>query len=56
MKLRVFVIQPVDRETGRPADVVYTKLTRGAAQAVAKRHAPARITPSWADKNPDLDA
>jgi hypothetical protein len=54
MQVRVFIVQRADPETGRPFGVpVAVKLTRAAAQPVAKKNAPAIITPMYADKNVD---
>ncbi|TAJ84573.1 hypothetical protein [Reyranella sp.] len=49
-EVKVFIIQ---KENG---ELLGAKLTREAAQSVARRHAPAKVTPLIADKQsaPDL--
>jgi hypothetical protein len=55
LRQRVFVVQRADRETGQPiGEPIAAKLTRGAAQVVAKKYAPSRVTALWADKSEDL--
>lgn len=49
MIVKTYVVQTADDK------LVDVKLTRGAAQAVAKDHAPAKVTLVVADKLPELD-
>lgn len=46
---KVYIVQKYERG-GRPGEVIATKLTFGAAHAVAKNNAPARVIFSIADK------
>ena len=54
-KIKVYAVIPTDRDgnvTGKPVGV---KLTRGAAQALAKRHAPCMVEMYLADKSAEPD-
>lgn len=48
-EVKVFIIQ---KENG---ELLGAKLTRGAAQSIARRHAPAKVTPLIADKQSAAD-
>lgn len=57
VRQRVFVVQRADPETGRPiGEPIAAKLTREAAQSVAKVEAPCKITALWADKIPETNS
>lgn len=48
---KVYVIQRYSKD-GVPGDVIGMKLTRGAAQELAKAYAPAKVIFGIADKTP----
>ena len=52
-KVKVYVVQAYD-EFGRPGGVLATKLTRGAAQSIAKTFAPCKVWFMQADKEPSI--
>ena len=53
MRVRVFVVSRADPQGNPLGEPIAAKLTRGAAQAIAKEEAPCRITALWADKGPE---
>ncbi len=55
MNLKTYVVQKYSRD-GKPGEVIDCKLTWGAAHAVAKANAPAKVITIVADKLPILSA
>ena len=51
--VKVYVVQKF-QEDGTPGNVLATKLTRGAAQSIAKLFAPCRVWFMRADKEPSI--
>lgn len=51
---RVYVVQKADRE-GNLGEVLAAKLSFGAAHAIAKKHAPAKVHFCIADKSEQLN-
>lgn len=51
--VKVYVVQQADAEGKLSGEVIAAKLTHGAAHAIAKKHAPAKVTCLLADKGPE---
>lgn len=54
-KVKVYVVQKADRQGRLQGEVLAVKLTHTAAHAIAKAHAPAKVTCVLADKSEYLN-
>jgi hypothetical protein len=55
MHVKVYLVLKATPAGEMTGEIVAAKLTRGAAQSIAKAHAPCKVELLWADKSPDLN-
>ena len=55
MRVKVYLVQKARADGSLTGEIVAAKLTREAAQLIAKRNAPCKVELLVADKSPDVN-